>query len=148
MNNYLLWIRVTAMLQIITACVHAMGFLRQPIPANETERTLYDLMSTYRPDVGPFFHPTTEDIFLALSACFSFLYLLAGMTNLYLVQKNLPPQIWKGLVSINLLVFGGAFLVMLMLTFLPPIVLSGSVFISLSMAYATNHIHRLRLPHN
>jgi hypothetical protein len=35
---------------------------------------------------------------------------------------------------------------MLLLTFLPPIVLTGAVFISLSFAYATNHIHRLRLP--
>lgn len=148
MNNYLLWIRVTAMLQIITACIHGMSFLREAMPANETERTLHQLMSTYRPDLGPLFHPTTGDIFTALSACFSFLYLLAGMTNLYLLQKNLSPHIWKGLVSINLVIFGGAFLVMLLLTFLPPIVLSGVVFISLSFAYATNHIHRLRLPQN
>ena len=146
MNNYLLWIRATAFLQIITACVHGMSFLRQPIPANETESTLHKLMSTYHPDLGPLFHPTTGDIFTALSACFSFLYLFAGMINLYLVQKNLGPQIWKGLVSINLVVFGSAFLVMLLLTFLPPIILTGSVFISLSLAYATNHIHRLRLP--
>lgn len=148
MNNYLLWIRVSAVLQIITACVHGMSFLRQPTPANETERTLHELMTTYRPDLGPLFHPTTGDILTALSACFSFLYLLAGMTNLYLVQKNLPPPLWKGLISINLVVFGGAFLVMLLLTFLPPIALTGMVFISLSLAYATNHIHRLRLPKN
>ncbi len=146
MNNYLLWIRVTAILQIITACVHGMSFLQQPVPANETERMLQELMSTYRPDLGPIFHPTTGDIFTALSACFSLLYLLAGMINLYLVQKHLSPHLWKGLVSINLLVFGGAFLVMLLLTFLPPIILTGMVFISLSLAYATNHIHRFRLP--
>jgi hypothetical protein len=148
MNNYLLWIRVTAMLQIISACVHAMSFLKNPLPANETERTLHELMSTYRPDVGPLFHPTSENIFMALSACFSLLYLLGGVINLYLAQKHLPPQVWKGLVSINLVVFGGAFSLMLMLTYLPFIALTGVVFLSLSMAYATNHIHRFRLPQN
>lgn len=96
MNNYLLWIRVSAVLQIITACVHGMSFLRQPTPANETERTLHELMTTYRPDLGPLFHPTTGDILTALSACFSFLYLLAGMTNLYLVQKIFLPHSGKG----------------------------------------------------
>lgn len=146
MNNYLLWIRVTAVLQIITACVHAMSFLRQSVPVNDAEKTLRELMSTYRPDLGPIFHPTTGDLFNALSACFSLLYLFAGMVNLYLLQKTLSPQLWKGLVSINLLVFGAAFLVMLLLTFLPPIVLTGVVFISLCLAYATNHIHRFRSP--
>jgi len=146
MDNYLLWIRVTSILQIITACIHGMSFLKTPVPANETERILHELMSTYRPDPGSLFHPTTGDIFTALSACFSLLYLLAGIINLYLAQKNLPPQIWKGLVSINLVVFGGAFSIMLMLTDLPLIALTGVVFISLSLAYATNHIHRFRLP--
>lgn len=146
MNNYLFWLRVSAILQILTGCVHAMSLFRTPIPANDTERNLYALMTTYRPDVGPLFHPTTSDLFTALSSCFTFLYLLGGITVLYLLTKGLSAQIWKGLASINLLVFGAVFLVMLMFTFLPPIILSGSVFITLSLAYATNHIHRLRLP--
>jgi len=146
MNNYYLWLRVSSVLQIITACVHALSFLRKPVPANETERVLYDLMSTYRPDLGPHFHPTTTDLLNALSSCFSFLYLFAGLTTLFLLPRGLSAETWKGLVSINLLVFGAAFLVMMLLTFLPPIILTGLVFLSLSLAYATNHIHRLRLP--
>lgn len=148
MNNYLLWLRVSSILQIITGCIHAVGLFRSPVPANEKERTLNELLTTYRPDLGPLFHPTFGDIFLALSACFTFLYLLGGLSILYLLSKGLSPGTWKGLVAINLLVFGPAFLVMLLLTFLPPIVLTGAVFISLSLAYATNHIHRLRLPQN
>lgn len=146
MNKYHFWIRVVAILQIITACVHATSFLATPVPANEVEKTLHDLMNSYRPDMGPFFHPTPGDIFKALSACFSLLYLLSGMTLLYLLPKGLPPNVWKGLVSIQLVVFGATFLVMLLLTFLPPIALTGAVFIALCLAYATNHIHRLRLP--
>ena len=146
MNSYLIWIRVSAILQIVTAGVHAMSFYRQPELTNETERKLHELMTTYRPDMGPWFHPTPGDIFQALSACFTFLYLFGGLINLYLVPKKLAPEIWKGLVSINLLIFGAVFLVMLLLTFIWPIALSGIVFITMCLAYATNHIHRLRLP--
>jgi hypothetical protein len=148
MNNYLLWLRISSILQIITGCVHAMSLFRSPVPANDTERNLNELMTTYRPDLGPLFHPTMSGLFTALSSCFTFLYLLGGMTILYLLTKGISAHIWKGLVSINLLVFGAAFLVMLMFTFLPPIIMTGAVFISLSLAYATNHIHRLRLPQN
>lgn len=148
MNGYILWIRVSAFLQIVTGCIHALGLLRDRAPQNETERTLKELMSTYRPDLGPFFHPSMHDILLALSSCFSFLYIFAGVMNLYLLPRGLSAQVWKGLVSINLLIFGAAFLVMLLLTFLTPVVCTGLVFITLCLAYATNHIHRLRLPQN
>jgi len=143
-NRYLFWIRTTAILQIITAAVHAMSFLKDAPPENAR---LHELMATARPDLGPYFHPTQGDIFVALSSCFSFLYLFGGMTMLYLLQKNLTAQIWKGLTSISLVVFGGAFLMMLLFTFLPPVILTGMVFMGLCFAYATNHIHRIRLPH-
>lgn len=148
MNGYLRWIRISAILQIVTGCFHAMAFIKERAPQNETERTLNELMSTYRPDMGPLFHPTMQDLVNSLSACFSLLYLFAGIISLYLLPRGLSANVWKGLVSINLMIFGAAFLVMLLLTFLPPIVMTGLVFISLCLAYATNHIHRLRLPQN
>lgn len=145
-NRYTFWLRATAFLQIITAAVHVMSFIRTTSGANETERQLRELMTTYKPDMGPYFHPTTADMFTGLSACFSFLYLLGGMINFYMVQKNISPQIMKGITSINLVVFGGSFLVMLIFTYLPPIILTGLVFMGLCFAYATNHIHRIKLP--
>ncbi len=145
-NRHLFWIRTTAILQLISAGIHSMSFLRSPIPTNETERTLYELMSSYQPELGPFFHPSMHDLFLGLSASFTFLYLLGGVTNLYLLQKNLSQPIWKGLTSINLVIFGGYFLIALFFTFLPPIILNGAVFLGFCFAYATNHIHRLVSP--
>ncbi|MBL7848628.1 MAG: hypothetical protein JNL40_14250 [Cyclobacteriaceae bacterium] len=126
-----------------------MSFFRNRIPANESEQKLYDLMASYQlNNVGPYFHPTMQDIFTALSASFTLLYLFSGVITLYLLQKNLPSTIWKGLTSINLIVFGVAFLINLLFTFLPPIVLTGVVFIGFCLAYATNHIHRIVLPKN
>ncbi len=142
-NRYLFWLRTTAVLQIITSAIHAISFFRSP--PSETAQ-LDDLMATARPDVGPYFHPTQGHILLAFSACFSFLYFFGGMTLLYLLQKNLSAQIWKGLTSICLLVFGATFVVMLLFSFLTPIILTGLVFFSLCFAYATNHIHHIQLP--
>ncbi len=148
-NRHHFWLRTTAILQLITAGIHAMSFFRNRIPANESEQKLYDLMASYQlNNVGPYFHPTMQDIFTALSASFSLLYLFSGVITLYLLQKNLPSTIWKGLTSINLIVFGVAFLINLLFTFLPPIVLTGVVFIGFCLAYATNHIHRIVLPKN
>ena len=147
-GRYLFWIRTTAVLQIITASIHAMSFLRHRAASNETERQLNELLTTYRPDLGPYFHPTMGDIFTGLSSCFTFLFLLGGITNLFLAQKNLSQEIWKGITSISLIIFGGCFLVMLNFAFLPPIILTGLVFVGLCFAYATNHIHKIKLPKN
>lgn len=98
--------------------------------------------------MGPVFHPSMHDLLIGLSAAMTMLYLLGGLTNLYLLQRNVSQQVWKGLTSINLIVFGGYFLVALIFTFLPPVILTGLVFISLSFAYATNHIHRFPSAHN
>ena len=147
-DRYLFWLRTTAVLQLITAAVHALSFFRNPAPDNETERQLHDLMTTYQLNLGPYFHPTSAHLFTGLSASFSFLYLLGGLTNWYLAQRNVPQETLKGITSINVLVFGGNFLVTLIFTFLPPIILTGLVFISLCFAYATNHIHKIKLPKN
>ncbi len=143
--NYLFWLRTAALLQLLTGAIHALSFLRTPDPKNDTERQMMDLMSTYRIDMAPF-HPTMQHILEALSSCFSFLYILGGLTILFLSGKGLSPETWKGLTGIHVLIFGASFLVMLLLTFLPPIVLTGLVFVALCFAYATNHIHRIRLP--
>lgn len=142
-NRYHFWLRTTAFLQIITAVIHAISIFKSP-PTESAQ--LNDLLATARPDLGPYFHPTQGHVLLAFSACFSFLYFFGGMTLLYLLPKNLSAQIWKGLTSICLLVFGATFVVMLLFSFLTPIILTGLVFFSLCFAYATNHIHHIQLP--
>jgi cellulose synthase/poly-beta-1,6-N-acetylglucosamine synthase-like glycosyltransferase len=143
--NFLFWLRAAAILQLLTGAIHALGFVIQQEPSNDTERQLMELMSTYRLDMAPF-HPTMQHLMEALSSCFTFLYFLGGFTILFLSGKGLSPETWKGLTGIQVLIFGAAFLVMLLLTFLPPIIITGLVFVALCLAYATNHIHHIRLP--
>jgi fatty acid desaturase len=145
MGKYTFWLWTAAIVQIVSAGIHSLNFFRKPSPQNETERQLFDLMYNYKPDMGAGFHPSMADFFTGLSSCFTMLYLFAGLSNIYIIRKNLSPEIVKGFTSINLLIFGAAFLIMLVFTFLPPIILAGLVFLTLCFAYATNHIHVMSL---
>jgi len=76
-------------------------------------------------------------LFKALSSCFSLLYLLCGLINIYLLRKRVDVGLVRGLVGIQLLVLGLCFGIMSVLTFLPPIILTGLVFITLALTYFT-----------
>ena len=75
------------------------------------------------------------NLFTAVSACFPLMYLLGAGINGYLLRKKVEPGVLKGLLAINLLLFGACFVVMAFLTFLPPIVLTGLVFLALIVSY-------------
>ncbi|MDZ4716497.1 MAG: hypothetical protein SH819_13620 [Cytophagales bacterium] len=144
-SRYTFWLWFAAIIQILAAVAHTLSFLQNPVPANATEEQILNLATTYRPELGPLFHPTAGDLFIGLSACFTLFYLLGGLTNIYFLQKKLPPEVLKGLTRIQTFLFGAAFLIMLKFTFWPPITLAGIVFVALCLAYATNHIHLVKL---
>jgi hypothetical protein len=131
LKRYSSWLWTAVVFQFLTAAIHSLSFFRRPIPQNETERQLFDLMMTYRRDLGGGFQPTMENLFTALSACFPILCLLGGLTIAYCLKKKVTTDILKGIVRIQVVIFGMTFAVMLIFTFLPPIVLTGLVFLLL-----------------
>lgn len=134
-KRHTFWLKTAIVLQILTAVIHSLSFLSSPVGKNETERQLLELMQTYQTDLGSGFHPTMSNLMAALSSCFAFLYLFAGVTNIHLLRKKVSNDILKGIVGINVLICGACFVVMAFLTFLAPIMLTGLVFVSLTMAY-------------
>lgn len=134
LKNFSFWIKAAAVLQILTGLIHSLSFLNDPQATNDTERQLVGLMSTYRMDMGAGFNPTMSDLFTSMSACFALLYLFAAWINFYLLRKNIGSELWKGLLNIQRFVFGISFVVMVVFTFLPPIVLTGLVFVCLAVA--------------
>lgn len=134
MKTFSFWLKTTAVLQILTALIHSISFFVPPQAVNDTERQLIDLMNTYQSDMGNGFHRSMADLFLSMSICFTLLYLFGGVLNFYLLRKKAGAGLWKGLLHLQLAVFGSAFLVFMALTFLPPIVLTGLVFASLFAA--------------
>ena len=145
-KRYTFWLTLAAILQLLTAAVHSLSFLVKPNPHDESERQLLDLLQNYQPDLGPYFHPTYGQIYTGLSASFALLFLLGGSMNLYLLSKRLSQEIMKGVTALNTLVFGASFLITLLTAFIFPIIFTGVVFLVLCFAYATNHIHVIKLP--
>jgi hypothetical protein len=134
LKRYTFWLWTAVVFQLLTAAVHSVGLFLSPAPQTDTERQLIELMTKYRMDLGGF-HQTMGNLMTALSSCFSFLYLLGGLTNVFLLRKKAGPDILKGSVGIHLIVFGACFAVMAFLTFPPPIIMTGLVFIFLVISY-------------
>ena len=135
LKRYRFWLWLAVVFLFLTAVIHAISLFLQPAAQNETERQLFDLLANYRQDFGAGFKRSTKELFTALSACFSFLCLLGGLTLAFLLRKQAEVRIIKGVVGIHVLVFGTCFAVMAVFTFLPPIVLTGLIFLSLLLAY-------------
>ena len=55
----------------------------------------------------------------------------------YFKKKNLAAEFWKGLLLIEMVIFGAMFIGMAVFTFLPPIVCTALIFIFVSGAYLT-----------
>jgi hypothetical protein len=138
LRSHIFWTRIFIVTSILTALVHSISFLVEPVAANDTEAQLIHLMATYKMDAGSGFNPTMRDLFNALSSCFTLVYFLGALTNWYLLHKKVDPRILKGISGIQAIIFGGAFLIMLVLTFLPPIVLTGLSFLFITLAYLFN----------
>jgi len=135
LKRYTFWLAAAVIFQFLTGIIHSLSLFITPAAANETEGQMLNLMTTYKMDMGPGFHPTFMNLFTALSSCFTFLCIFAALINGYLLWKHTEPSVMKGIIGINLVVFGVLFGVLLNFTFLPPIICGGLIFINLVAAF-------------
>lgn len=137
MKKYSTWLKTAAVFQIIAALLHAVS-LFVTLPANnETEKQLIKLMDTYQFDLGAGFHRTMAEMMFVFSACFCLVCLLGGSLNWYLVDKKVAPQIMKGVITINLVLFVLFLGVVSAFAFLEPIILIGLIVVFLVLARLT-----------
>lgn len=130
-------LKIAIALQFLTALAHALSFLSEPVGTNDQEKMLIELMNNLQIDLGAGYHRTMSEVVNALSACFSLLYLFGGILNWYLLRQQLNPNVMKGVLGINLAIFGFSFALMVLFTFLPPIVMTGLTFVALFGAWKT-----------
>ncbi len=135
LKRYTFWLTAAILFQLLTGVFHSLSLFLTPEPRNDTERQLLELLTTYRMDAGAGFTPTYYNLMTALSSCFTFLCLFAALVNGYLLIKHTEPHIMRGIIAINVGVFGFLFVVMAYFTFLPPIVFTGLIFINLLAAF-------------
>ena len=135
LKRYTFWLWIAIAFLLLNTVIHSITLFIQPAPQNEIERQLIHLMTTYHNDFGAGFHPTPQNLFTALSSCFSLLCLLGALMNAYLVRKRVSPEIMRGVLAIDLFVFGICFVLVAVFTFLLPIILIGLIVVFLSLAF-------------
>ena len=135
LRRYTFWLTAAVLFQFVNAILHSLSFIAKPRLRNDTERQIQELITTYREDMGAGYHPTLWNLFTALSACYPLLCLLGGLTLGYLLLKHTDPELMRGVILINLIIFSIMFAIMLVFTFLPPIVMTGLIAINLLAAY-------------
>jgi len=142
LKRYTFWLWTAVVFQLLTAFFHSLSLFVTPIPHDETQRQMMELMDTYKIDLGGGFHRTFDNLLTALSSSFSFLCLFGALINAYLLKKKAPRDLMRGILLINVLVFGACFAMMAIFTFLPPIILSGLIFVSLVLSYICLRLRR------
>ncbi len=135
LKKYTFWLKTAATLQILTAMLHSLSFINKPQGTNDTEKQMITLMTTNKMDMGAGFTPTMYDIITSMSIGFALMLVLGGVINWFLLRKNAGPEILRGIIVINCIVFGISFIANIFLTFLPPIVCTGLIFFTLLISY-------------
>ena len=129
------WLKVATGFQFLTAAFHSVSLIIAPQGQNETEKQLLDLMHSYKMDMGAGIHRNMWQLYTAMSTCFVLLFLLGSLVNLYMIRNKTSPEWIKGIITMEMIVFGICFLVMTFLTFIPPATLTGLVFACLVASY-------------
>lgn len=121
--------------QFLDGILHTISLFIPLSGDNETEKQMVTLVTTYRLDMGAGFHPTFFNLFIALSSCMSFLFFFAGLMNGYLLWKHTEASVMRGIIGINLAIFGMLLAVVTYFAFLLPVVCVALVFINLLAAF-------------
>jgi hypothetical protein len=137
MKKYTTWLKTAAIFQFINVIIHITSFFITPAPNNETEKQLFTLMDTYQFDLGAGFHRTMSELTLVFSACLGLVCLLGGLLNWHLLRKKIGPEIMKGVIIINLIVFGILSGLTITFTFLLPIISIGLIVLFLILSLFT-----------
>ena len=131
------WFKAAIVMQFLTAATHSLSFIIKPQPTNDTEKQMIDLMTTYKMDMGAGFTPTFFQLFQSVSAGFALLYVFGGIVNWYLWKRKIDLVTLKGIIVINVIVFGIIFTVNVWLSFISPVATSGLVFFFLIISWIT-----------
>jgi hypothetical protein len=114
-----------------TAAIHLAGhFAPQPEPSGEAERTLRDLMTSYRKDFGAGFSRTTLDFLKGFSLSFSAFLLWTGLLNLAALRGFADGARLRRLAALDAALSGVVVAITWKYFFLPPLVCMAVVFLS------------------
>ena len=133
--DFSFWIWATIITQGLSALFHSLSFIAKPKPRNDTEKQLVDLATHYKMDMGGGIRRSLGELFVGVSICFTFIYILGAALNFYFLRSGISPELWEGFLLIQLILYGLVFLLQVRFTFWPPIIVTGLVFLFLLGSY-------------
>ncbi len=134
LKRYTFWLSAALLFQLITGVVHLLSLFLTPTITDDTHRQILTLVTSYKIKAGGGFTPTYYNLFTAFSSCFTFLCIFAALTNGYLLIKHTEPSVMRGIIGINVAVFGLVLLTFVYFTFPALIFLAGLIFVNLLAA--------------
>lgn len=118
-KNYKFWFKAGSWALLITGLLHSLSLINKPVPTNDTERQLLDLMMNH---TLTGVNRTMYDLFFFFSLCLTMFSLFTAGMNLLFAKYYIPSEHDRKYITANL-IFWTVFLVPLcLLTFIAPIV--------------------------
>ncbi len=140
LKNFSFWIWGTIVAQFLSAILHSLSFISPARPRNDMERQLIQITTEYKLDMGAGIHRSFYSLFIGVSSCFTLIFLSGAILNWYFLKSGISGHIWKGFLLIQLIVYGIVFLLQIRFTFLPPMIVTGLVFLFLAGTYFLSHL--------
>lgn len=135
LSNFSFWIWGTIIAQLLTAAFHSLSFISPAKPRNDMEKQLVEITTKYKIDMGAGIKRTFYSLFIGVSSCFTLIFILGAALNWYFLKKGISAEVWKGFLLIQIIAYGIVFLLQVKFTFLPPIIVTGLVFLFLGGTY-------------
>lgn len=99
------------------------------------ERQLVEITTKYKIDMGAGIRRSFYSLFIGVSSCFTLIFIFGAALNWYFLKAGINGEMWKGFLLIQLVAYGIVFLLQVKFTFLPPVIVTGLVFLFLAGTY-------------
>ena len=93
LSNFSFWIWATIIAQSLTAIFHSISFFAKEKPRNDKEKQLIELVKDYKIDMGAGIKRSFGQLFIGVSTCFTFIYILGAALNWYFLQSGINPEV-------------------------------------------------------
>lgn len=120
---------------ILTGIFHLIGHFQKPIPENDQEKMLFDLLENYYFDFGNGIERSFGDIMNSLSLALSLFTFFIAIYNLLLIGQNPGEAILKKIMLLNIIFLGILELIIIRYTILPPMICYGLSWLLILISY-------------
>lgn len=138
MFNYRLFFKIGSWALIITGLLHSLSFINDPVATNDTEKQFFDLMKTYKFDLGNGFHRTFWELMAFFNFAPTLFSIFGGIVNLYVLKHWGETPRFKGYLYLNTACWALFAIPLMGFTFLTPMICWGVavlMFILASLLY-------------